>query len=257
LLWKAFETFGDERYWEAARRGVDAFIKLQGPVGQGCCAEQYGQDMRPAAARTHEPAGYVVRESVGVIDVLHEMYLRTGDPRYLAPVPRCLDWFERINRESAAERYPTPRYWEPGTNRPLYVVRVEERTPEGYGKYKWVTDPSQTLCDGKPCPWSGKPIVDVQSRRAGHEAIVALSPKERAERAAALSAPRRLRRVSTADVTAAINSMDARGAWVTDGLKVARLATSPDGEEQVSVRGISTQVFTMRMATLISALRGD
>lgn len=257
LLFEAYETFGDERYWEAARRGVEAFIKLQGPTGQGCWAEQYGQDMRPVAARTHEPAGYVVRESVGVIRTLQEMYVRTGDARYLAPVPRCLDWFDRINRESAAERYPTPRYWEPGTNRPLYVVRVAERTPEGYGKYKWVTDPSQTVCEGKPCPWSGKPLVDVQSLRAEHEAIVALTPKERAERAAALSAPRRLRRVSTAEVATAINAMDARGAWVTDGLKVPRLTTSPDAEEQVSIRGISTHVFATRMSILISALSGD
>jgi len=257
VLWQAFETFGDERYWDAARRGVEAFVKLQGPLGQGCWAEQYGQDMRPATARTHEPAGYVVRESRDVIGILHEMYLRTGDPRYLAPVPRCLDWFERINRESAAERYPTPRYWEPGTNRPLYVVRLEERTPEGHGKYQWVTDPAQTRCDdGKPCPWSGKPIVDVQSLRAEHEAIVALTPTQRAERAAALSAPRKHRPPSADDVATTIDSMDARGAWVTDGLMVPRLAASPEGEERVSLRGISTQVFAARMSVLISALRG-
>jgi hypothetical protein len=97
---------------------VDALIALQGPEGQGCWAEQYGPDMRPATARTHEPAGYVVRESRDIIGLLQAFYLRTGDPRYLTPVPRCLDWFDRINREAMAERYPTPRYWEPGTNRP-------------------------------------------------------------------------------------------------------------------------------------------
>lgn len=254
LLLKAFDTFGDQRYWDAARRGVEAFIQLQGPIGQGCWAEQYGPDMRPATARTHEPAGYVVRESRGIIAILHEMYLRTGDPRYLAPVPRCLDWFDRINRESAAQRYPTPRYWEPGTNRPLYVVRVEERTPEGHGRYKWVTDPSQARCDGHPCRWSGKPIVDVQAIRTEHEAIAALTPKQRAERAAALDKPRRPGRSNSAEVAEAISSLDARGAWVSDDLIVLRPGASFETDERVPIRGISTNVFVTRMSALIAAL---
>ncbi|GFE87741.1 pectate lyase [Steroidobacter agaridevorans] len=258
VLLQAFDTFADERYWEAARRGVDALISLQGPVGQACWAEQYGPDMRPATARTHEPAGYVVRESRSVIDILHVMYLRTGDPRYLAPVPRCLDWFDRINRESASERYPTPRYWEPGTNRPLYVVRTGERTSEGYGKYKWVTDPSQTRCEGKPCRWGGKPIVDVKALRADHEAIAALSPKQRAERLVALDTHRRSR-PDVAEVAGVIASLDARGAWVTDGISVPRpgmsIQADVQADDRVPVRGISTAVFTTHMTTLISALR--
>ena len=254
LMLEAFDTFGDERYWNTARRGVEAFIQLQGPIGQGCWAEQYGPDMRPATARTHEPAGYVVRESRGIIAVLHEMYLRTGDPRYLAPVPRCLNWFERINRESQAERYPTPRYWEPGTNKPLYVVRADGSTPEGYGKYEWVTDPAQTRCDGKPCPWSGKPIVDVQAMRAEHEAIAALTPKQRAELAAALDDRKRRRPPSMADITRLIGSLDARGAWVTDQT-VPRPGLSVETGDRVPVRGISTEVFVTRMSALISALQ--
>jgi hypothetical protein len=257
LLLEAYETLGDVRYFEAARRGVDVLLALQGPEGQACWAEQYGLDMRPATARTHEPAGYVVRESREVIALLQAFYLRTGDRRYLAPVPRCLDWFDRINRESAAERYPTPRYWEPGSNRPVYVVRTGELTAEGYGAYEWVTDPARTRCGEAPCKGDGAPIVDVAALRAEHEAIEALTlPQARAarlaERQARSPAPR-----TSASTGGILASMDARGAWVTEDLMVLPVPGPGEMEsgERMAVRGIGTGVFVDNMRALLAALR--
>lgn len=255
LLLEAHETFGDRRYWNAARRAVDALIALHGPADQACWAEQYAGDMQPAAARTHEPAGYVVRESRGMIAVLQDMFLRTGDARYLAPVPRCLDWFDRINRESMARRYPRPRYWEPGSNRPLYVVRTNESTPDGYGKYKWTTDPAQTDCDGRPCVGDGKPIVEVDALRAEHAAIAALDTAE--SRSAYRAAVAARNRHPDADPATIIAAMDPRGAWVTDGLDVPH-TPAPDGpllDERVVVRGISTAVFVEHISAMIASLR--
>jgi PelA/Pel-15E family pectate lyase len=256
LLLDAYDTFGDARYFEAARRGVDALIALQGPEGQAGWAEQYGPDMRPSAARTHEPAGYVVRESSQVITVLETFYLRTGDPRYLTPIPRCLDWFDRINRESAAQRYPTPRYWEPGSNRPLYVVRTDVRTPEGYGAYKWVTDPSQARCDNKPCTADGKLIVNVAALRAEYKAIAALTaPKDREAELATLQA-RKTRKPAADEVAKIIASMDARGAWVSDDLVVLQTPKANTlSDERIHVRGISTSQFVSHMSRLIAFLR--
>lgn len=257
LLLEAYETFGDQRYRDAARRGVDALIALQGPEGQACWAEQYGPDMKPAAARTHEPAGYVVRESRGAIAVLHDMYLRTGNARYLAPVPRCLEWFGRINQESMTERYPRPRYWEPGSNRPLYVVRTNESTSEGYGKYRWTTDPAETDCDGRPCKGDGQPIVDVGTLRAEHASIAALdTPESRAAYREAIAVRASADRRGDADLTGIIAAMDARGAWVT-GLEVLH-TPKPNGrlsDDRVAVRGISTAVFADRMSAMIASLR--
>jgi PelA/Pel-15E family pectate lyase len=258
LLLEAYETLGDERYLEGARRGVDALIALQGPEGQGCWAEQYGPDMRPATARKHEPAGYVVRESRDIIGLLQAFYLRTGDPRYLTPVPRCLDWFDRINREAMAERYPTPRYWEPGTNRPVYVVRTGGFTPEGYGAYVWVTDPSKTRCGTGPCQGDGKPIVDVAALRAEHEAIAALkTPEARAARLEALAVRARPDRRPDTSLAEILASMDARGAWVTDGLMVLRVPRPGEmaSDERVPVRGIGTGVFVQNMRALLASLQ--
>jgi PelA/Pel-15E family pectate lyase len=256
LLLEGYETLGDARYFDTARRGVDALITLQGPEGQACWAEQYGPDMRPAAARTHEPAGYVVRESRDMIEVLQAFYLRTGDPRYLAPVTPCLEWFARINREQEQARYPTPRYWEPGTNRPLYVVRTYEFTPEGYGKYLWTTDPAQTRCGDRPCTWNGKPIVEVAALRAEHAAIAALAtPEARASKLADLKARVAVRRGADMGVAEIIASLDARGAWVTDGLNPPQAGAALEDDERMKVRGISTETFARRMSSLMAFLR--
>jgi len=257
LLLDAHETFGDERYFESARRGVDALLALQGPEGQACWAEQYGPNMRPAAARTHEPAGYVVRESWQVINLLEKFYLRTGDPRYLSPIPRCLDWFDRINRESAAQKYPTPRYWEPGTNRPLYVVRTSGFTAEGYGTYKWVTDPSQTRCGDGPCKGDGKPIINADALRAEYKSIAATTTTAaRESRMAELQARTARSKRNGADIAKIITSMDARGAWVSADLMVPKTPNAGALEDgRVAVRGISTELFARHMSELISFLQ--
>ncbi len=258
LLLEAYDSLDDPRYLAAARLGIDALIALQGPEDQACWAEQYGPDMQPIAARTHEPAGYVVRESIQVMELLARFYLMTGNTRYLDPIPGCLDWFDRINRESAAEQYPRPRYWEPGTNRPIYVVRTEKLTPEGYGTYTWTTDPAETRCDDEPCVGDGKPIVDVAGLRSKYDRIAALSTPE--SRAAflseLLSGDTRLPRAAqnAGDIIAAL---DSQGAWVTDGNGVNEPHGQSEGESHPLVRGISTRTFVDRMSTLIAALEDE
>ncbi|HEX5789486.1 MAG TPA: pectate lyase [Woeseiaceae bacterium] len=258
LLLEAFATLGDPRYFDGARRAAEGLIAIQGPAGQAAWAEQYGPDLRPVAARTHEPAGYVVRESLGALELLARFWLMTGDERYLAPMPQAIDWFERINRASAEERFPIPRYWEPGSNRPVYVVRVDGRTPEGYGRYAWTTEPGETDCDGNPCRGDGAPAVDVAAVERQYEEIAALAtPEARADylegwrlrREAAARVPRTVE--SVADIVAAL---DARGAWVTDDIPVNEPNFATGGDVQRTVTGISTRVFVDRLSALIATL---
>ncbi|MGI9238381.1 MAG: pectate lyase [Woeseiaceae bacterium] len=258
LLLDAHTSLGNPRYLEGARLGVDALIALQGPVGQACWAEQYGFDMQPIAARTHEPAGYVVRESLGVVSVLQRFYLLTGDRKYLDPIPRCFDWFDRINRESAAEMYPRPRYWEPGSNRPLYVVKTEELTPEGYGVFEWTTDPIETDCDGKPCKGNGKRIVDVALHRARYDEVSSLDgPAERASYLADTLERLSQRRPHKKDAGDIIAALDARGAWITDGNSVNQSNAKSEAELHPMIRGISTRTFVDRLSVLIASLENS
>ena len=106
LLIIAYRALGDRRYFEAARRGADFLIAAQGPDQEAGWAEQYGPDMKPIAARTHEPAGYVIRESRDAIRVLEMFYTLTGDTRYLTPIPRCLAWYDRVNKEAIDLKRP-------------------------------------------------------------------------------------------------------------------------------------------------------
>lgn len=257
LLLKAHETLGDPRYFESARRGVDAIIAMQGPKGQACWAEQYGPDMQPIAARTHEPAGLVIRESIGVMTILARFYLMTGDTRYLEPIPKCLDWFDRINRESAEQKYPKPRYWEPGTNKPIYVVKTDELTPEGYGIFNWTSDPAETLCDDGPCKGDGKPFVDANYYREQYEVIAASTTvEERASYLKMMLASSSRRPKSSESVADIVAALDPRGAWITDN-KVNEPNARTVEELHPTVRGIGTQVFVARMSTLIAALQND
>lgn len=258
LLLEAHKTLGDPRYYAAAQLAADALIAMHGPETQGCWAEQYGPDMQPIAARTHEPAGYVVRESIGAMTVLARFYLMTGDRRYLEPVPACLDWFDRINQESAEASYPRPRYWEPGTNKPIYVVQTKGLTPEGYGVFLWTNDPAATRCDGEPCAGDGKPIVDVAYFREQYNEISTSTTAEaRANYLAKMLASAARRSQSSESATDIISAMDSRGAWVTDGNRVTEPNAQSEAELHPEIRGISTHTFVERMSTLIVALQDD
>jgi PelA/Pel-15E family pectate lyase len=255
LLFDAWQSLGNPRYYEAAARGVDAFIALQGPEGQGCWGEQHGPDLQPIAARTHEPPGYVIRESIGVMTVMIRLYLMTGDRKYLESIPRCLDWFDRINRDSAQQKYPRPRYWEPGTNRPLYVVQTDKRTPQGYGVFLWTSDPSKTDCDGAPCKGDGAPFVDAAYFREQFEIISNLTTAdERAAYLAKMLASAARRQPIEETTSQVIASLDDRGAWITDDNFVNEPNLDTGADIRRRVRGISTGVFVDRMSVLIAAL---
>lgn len=250
LLVRAYQTLGDGRYLDAARRGADFLIAVQGPDGQAAWAEQYGLDMRASPARTHEPAGYVIRESIDTIGVLELFYALTGDPRYLKPIPGCLAWFDRVNREIAEHKRPPARYWEPGTNLPVYNIRTGAFNAEGYGLYKWTSVPEPGM--------EVRPALDVTPIRREYERVAAFRTAD--ERAAFVreyfARGGRRPAAAAADVDAIIKGLDARGAWVTDGIRVHRLIESGmNTDQQVPVRGISSFVFARNLGILATYAR--
>lgn len=246
-----YETLGDQRYLEGATRAVDFMIAVQGPDGQAGWAEQYGFDMRPSTARTHEPAGYVLRESREVVELLEMFYLMTGDRRYLRPIGPCLDWFDRVNRESVEGALPIARYYEPGTNRPIYVNQTERRNAEGYGLYDWITSPAPGQ--------TPRPGIEVAPLRAEFARVSKLDAAQaRKEYLAryAHGAPVRADGRPAPAVDKVLQSLDARGAWVDDRIMV--LTPNYTGEEHEGrepIRGISTATFVRNMRALIEYVR--
>ncbi len=136
-LLKLHRLTSDDRYLEAAKKGGDCLIKLQGGAGEAVWAQQYdSKTLKPAWARKFEPAGYTAAESIGVCSMLVDLHLYTGLKRFLEPLPKAFVWYQ-------ASRLPNgkwARLYEPGTHRPVYGRRDKaepvyefENACSGYG----------------------------------------------------------------------------------------------------------------------------
>jgi Pectic acid lyase len=265
VLVEAYEKLGDKRFLESAKRGIEFMMLIQGPEGQAGWAEQYDPNtMQPVKARTHEPAGFVIRESIQVISLMEKFYELTGDPRYLKPIPGCLAWFDRVNREALEFKRPPARYYELGTNLPIYNLRTDKTNADGYGLYRWSNTDAQG--DGFGLYRFGadqpqiRPVVDVAPLRKEYERVAAFSPEQaRAEYKRRFGGwatvqegnGRSGRNASVAEI---IKAMDSRGAWVRDDVRVLTVNPGSQGINPGTfemIRGYSTAVFVRNLRALI------
>lgn len=136
-LFKLYRETRDMHYRAAAHRGGECILRLQGGDGQSIWAQQYDPDtLEPAWARKFEPPGYTPAESSRVCDTLIELFVETGDNRYVESLGRALKWYETHKLENG--KYA--RLYEPDTQRPVYgrrdkAVKVYNFADacEGYG----------------------------------------------------------------------------------------------------------------------------
>ncbi len=119
LLLRAHELEKDARYLEAAKRAGDFLLLAQFDEPQPVWAQQYNREMEPAWARKFEPPAVCSTESLGALRALIAVWLATGDEKYIEPHAAAFAWFGR-------SRLPDgrwARFYELGTNRPLYCMR--------------------------------------------------------------------------------------------------------------------------------------
>ncbi len=119
VMLEAHRTYRDERYLAAALRGGDFILLAQMPEPQPAWAQQYNQQMEPAWGRRFEPPSITGSESFGVLHALLNLYIETGEARFLTPIQPALDWARR----SLLPDGRLARFYELQTNRPLYFVR--------------------------------------------------------------------------------------------------------------------------------------
>jgi len=222
-MFEAAEIYGQSKFSDAAKRGGDFLILAQMPEPQPAWAQQYNAQMQPAWARKFEPVSVTGGESQGAIRILMDVYRQTGDKKYLAPIPRALDYLEKSARSDGR----MARFYELKTNRPLYftkqyeLVYTDNDMPTHYG---FIT---------------GNNLARL---RADYEKLLATD-------AAKLKPMRRaptyeLSPALTDAASRAIASLDSRGAWFEDG----RLRDSdPEGKAK---RVINTQTFIRNVETL-------
>jgi len=108
----------------AAERGGEFILRAQLPEPQPAWAQQYNFDMHPSWARKFEPPAVTGGESQQIMRTLMDLYRRTGDAKYLEPIPRSLAYLKRSRLPNGR----LARFYELKTNRPLYFTTDYELT---------------------------------------------------------------------------------------------------------------------------------
>lgn len=196
-LWLAFETYHDNRFREAAVRGADFLLKAQMPEPQPAWAQQYNFSMHPVWARRFEPASISGLESQGAIEALLAMTERTGDKRFLKPIPSAIAYLKK----SVLPDGRLARFYELKTNRPLYFTTT----------YQLTYDDSDL-----PTHYGFKVANRLPALETRYDALANKSSDEiLAEAERKKSKPNKA--PNDALVQTVISQLDPRGAWVEEG----------------------------------------
>ena len=142
------------------------------------------------------------------------------------------------------------RYYEPGTNNPLYQHKTDTVNEEGYGLYLWDNDGS-TVSGG----WNYT-LVDIDGLSRQYENISALTPEEARSRYARMkNAPPSRPDIDPEAVEKLIEALDGRGAWIEDiSVHDSTLVMLQDRPNK-TIKGISTGRFRSHMRLLLDYLR--
>lgn len=224
VMLEAHRRYQDPEYLESARLGGDFMIASQLAAPRAGWAQQYSHDLKPAWARGFEPPGVCTAATARNIRTLIDIYLYTGDEKYLGPIPDAIDWLNRsklmpqaIHEDEvghAADRKIDcwARLYEVKTNKPVYGDRenprkmiydihdVSERERSSYGWQGTFGVPHAISAYKKVKQRGRKQIL-----RERHQPM---SKKNRAQRAASLK-PR---------IDDIISQLDPKGFWLTDGM---------------------------------------
>lgn len=199
----AYRTYGEKRYQEAVQRCGDFILKTQLPAPQAIWAQQYDLDLQPAWARRFEPPSACSNESLGVLRLLAEIALFTGDDKYLTPFPAALDWYRR----SALPDGKYARFYELKTNRPLYFTSDQRTT-------YWLTYSDHDLPDhygfkGLSYPRSLEQTYEAMKQQglAAYAAARTPRPQTREQKIAAAEALEE-------QVKTVLGNQDAKGRWL-------------------------------------------
>jgi hypothetical protein len=176
------------------------------PEPQPAWAQQYDFQLQPIWARKFEPPAITGGESQGAMRVLMQVYRLTRDRRYLEPIPRALAYL----KSSRLPNGRLARFYELQTNRPLYFTR----------DYQLTYDDSDV-----PAHYSFTVGDNLQQIERQYRELAAGGADSAIE-------PEKTPAVDSQRIRAICQSLDARGAWVTQG----RLRTHDYGGPIIDMR---------------------
>ena len=217
----AMLDIGDARCRAAAERAGNFLLLAQMPEPQPAWAQQYDFDMHPSWARKFEPAAVSGGESQGALRSLLLLYRETGNPKYLEPIPRALDYLRRSRLSDGK----LARFYELRTNKPLYFTK----------DYELTYDDSDT-----PQHYAFKVADDTDAIRREYEQLKADRKPVATKQPANLEA----------QVKRIIAAQDARGRWIEAG----RLPHHGPKDPETNV--IRTATFIRNVEILSRYLKG-
>ncbi|MHC4398402.1 MAG: polysaccharide lyase [Planctomycetota bacterium] len=229
----ACEVYGDRRCLASARRGADFLIRSQMPNPQPAWAQQYDRHMHPVWERPFEPPAITGLESQDVLETLLVVYRKTGDKKYLAPIPRAIAYL----RESQLGDGRLARFYELKTNRPLYFERHGKRY-------------DLTHMKGERLPTHYAFVVDsrLDAIQTEYERLVAADPSQLNK-----EKKPRLTDELAARARAILDCQDDRGAWTEPGW-----VRNQEGRKVVPPSGIiESATFVENMKTLSRYVRAS
>ncbi len=200
VMLDAYHIYSDDKYLESVELCGDFILISQLPEPQAGWAQQYDHDMKPASARWFEPAGVNGAATPRNIRTLIDLYLETGQEKYLKPIPAAIDWLERSRMEDGK----WARFYELDTNRPLYVNMDKEVVYEFVNirpGYSWTANYASSAIR----------LYD-EVKSMGREKYLAkrnAAPTDESLRARLTGLEPRIQDV--------ISNQDAQGRWVRDG----------------------------------------
>jgi hypothetical protein len=221
----AYDLYGDERFLQSARRAGDFFLLAQMPEPQPGWCQQYDTDMQPAWARKFEPPALTGGESQGAMRTLMRVYRRTGDRKYLEPIPRALEYY----RNSLLDDGRLARFYELQSNRPLYFTRDYELTYSD---------------DDMPTHYAFKVGSKLDRIASEYEELASIPTDELEVRKSTTELqPPRLSNSLAKQAEQAVESLDDRGACVEEG-------TLRYHEDDDTTEVVTSQTFIRNLRTL-------
>lgn len=214
----AHQVYRNDRYQAALEKLGGFLILAQMPEPQPGWCQQYNYEMVPIWARKFEPPAITGWESQDVMETLIQIARHTGKPKYLEPIPRALEYFNKCLLPDGT----IARYYELRTNRPLYMD----------ARYHLTYDDSAA-----PDHYGWKQAARLEEIENAFQA---------AQRGTVLTRTRPAQE-SREEVRRIVQELDAEGRWITTYAD-ERLVGQPEFER--GFRYISSGVFSRNVETL-------
>jgi PelA/Pel-15E family pectate lyase len=195
VMFEAWKRFQKPEYIEAARKGADFILLAQMPAPQRGWAQQYDFNMNPVWARSFEPPAISSMESRSAMSALLEIYLETGDEKYMDAIGEGVAWLRR----STIGDNLWSRFHELKTNKPIYCDnngKIYYDNKNARPGYNWESDYRIPAF-----------LADYEKLKTmGRDAYLAEKNKPPATQSPADMAAR---------ARAVIGKLDAQGRWIT------------------------------------------